>query len=61
MTTTPYQRHYDLDWLRTLPVAPRQVFVVHGDPEAADALRLRIEKTLRWSAMVPEHGATWPA
>jgi metallo-beta-lactamase family protein len=50
-----------MDWLRTLPSSPRQVFVVHGDPEAADALRLRIEKTLRWSAMVPEHGATWPA
>ncbi len=50
-----------MDWLRTLPTSPRQVFVVHGDPEAADALRLRIEKTLRWSAMVPEHGATWPA
>ncbi len=50
-----------LGWLRTLPSHPRQVFVVHGDPEAADALRLRIEKELRWPAMVPEHGATWPA
>ena len=34
---------------------------LHAVLEAADALRLRIEKTLRWSAMVPEHGATWPA
>ena len=43
-----------------LPGRPHQVFVVHGDPAAADALRLRIEKELRWPALVPEHGATWP-
>ena len=49
-----------LAWLRTLPSRPQQVFVVHGDPAAADALRLRIEKELRWPALVPEHGATWP-
>ena len=50
-----------LAWLRAMPTRPRQVFVVHGDPAAADALRQRVDKELRWSAMVPEHGATWPA
>jgi metallo-beta-lactamase family protein len=48
-----------LDWLRALPGAPRRVFVVHGDPEASDRLRYRIENELRWQALVPEHGSTW--
>ncbi len=45
-----------LDWLRTLPRAPRQTFVVHGEPDAADTLRHRIQDELRWRAAVPEHG-----
>ena len=48
-------------WLRTLPSAPDQVYVVHGEAGAADALRQRIEHGLGWRALVPEHGATWPA
>ena len=50
-----------MDWLRALPEKPRQVFVVHGDLEAADTLRRRIENEQHWHAMVPEHGSTWPA
>lgn len=47
-------------WLRTLPKAPGQVYVVHGEIGPADALRQRIEHDLGWRAMVPEHGSTWP-
>jgi metallo-beta-lactamase family protein len=50
-----------LAWLRAMPGAPRRVFVVHGDPEASDRLRYRIENELRWQALVPEHGSTWGA
>ena len=50
-----------LDWLRRMPGAPDQVYVVHGDLAAADTLRHRIEHDLKWRAMVPEHGSTWPA
>jgi metallo-beta-lactamase family protein len=50
-----------LAWLRTLPQGPDQVYVVHGEIGAADALRQRIEHGLGWRALVPEHGATWPA
>ncbi len=50
-----------LDWLRRMPGAPDQVYVVHGDLAAADTLRHRIEHELKWRAMVPEHGSTWPA
>ena len=48
-------------WLRQLPRAPHRVFVTHGDMEAADALRLRIEHELGWRALVPEHNSTWMA
>lgn len=46
-------------WLQALPSAPRRVFVTHGDPEASDRLRYRIEHELRWQALVPEHGSMW--
>lgn len=49
-----------LAWLRTMPQAPSQVFVVHGDDKAADTLRRRINHELGWPALVPEHGASWP-
>lgn len=42
-----------IDWLKTLKKAPHQVFITHGEPEAADALRWRIEHELGWSATVP--------
>lgn len=49
-----------LDWLGRMPSAPQQVYVVHGEPEAADTLRQRIERELKWRVAVPEHGSTWP-
>ena len=49
-----------LDWLRTSPKPPAQVYVVHGERSASDALRGRIERELGWRALVPEHGSSWP-
>ena len=43
-----------LAWLGALPTAPRQVFVTHGEPVAADALRLAIEEQHGWNVTVPE-------
>lgn len=52
--------HADADgllaWMRQMPTAPKQVMVVHGEPEASDALRIRIEDTLGWPARVPQAG-----
>ena len=45
-----------MDWLRTADRAPGQTFVVHGEPDAADSLRLRIKDQLGWSVRVPQHG-----
>lgn len=51
--------HADADevlaWLRSAPRPPRGVFVTHGEPDAADALRLRIERELHWPAHVPDY------
>jgi len=49
-----------LAWLETMPKAPDQVYVVHGELGASDTLRKRIDAELGWRAMVPEHGSTWP-
>ena len=47
-------------WLGRMPQKPDQVYVVHGEADASDALRQRIERNLGWRALVPEHGSTWP-
>ena len=51
--------HADADqllaWLGAAPVKPSQVFVTHGEPNAADTLRRRIGTELGWNAAVPEH------
>jgi metallo-beta-lactamase family protein len=42
--------------LRRMRRAPGQAFVVHGEPDASDTLRLRLKDELGWSARVPQHG-----
>lgn len=44
-----------IDWMRALGKAPRAVLVTHGEPEAADQLRLRVKHELGWCAYVAEH------
>lgn len=48
-------------WLRHMKQAPDQVYIVHGERGASDALRQDIAQQLRWRAVVPEHGSRWPA
>ena len=50
-----------LAWLQQMPKPPAQVYVVHGELEASDALRQRIERDLKMRAVVPEHASVWPA
>jgi metallo-beta-lactamase family protein len=47
-----------LDWLRAGTLAPRGVFVTHGEPGASDAFRRRLHEGLGWNARVPELGET---
>jgi metallo-beta-lactamase family protein len=55
-----FSGHADSDelmaWLRGLRQPPRQTFVVHGEPDASDALRIRIKDELGWKVRVPQHG-----
>ncbi|MGE4243993.1 MBL fold metallo-hydrolase [Ramlibacter sp.] len=48
-------------WLRGMTHAPLDTFVTHGEPGAADAMRQRIERGLRWPATVPEYLGTYKA
>lgn len=52
--------HADADeimrWLGGFRQAPRRTFITHGEPDASDALRQRIETELGWSCQVPQHG-----
>jgi metallo-beta-lactamase family protein len=45
-------------WLATAPQAPRGVYLNHGEPAAADALRQRIEHELGWPVTVPHLNQT---
>jgi metallo-beta-lactamase family protein len=44
-----------MDWLRGFDRPPKSVFITHGEPEAADTLRKRIESDLGWSCVVPDY------
>ncbi len=44
-----------LEWLKKMKKAPRQVFVTHGEQEAALAMVQHIEEELHWSARVPDY------
>jgi metallo-beta-lactamase family protein len=44
-----------LDWLRGFESAPKRVFITHGEPVAADAMRHHIEETLHWNTCVPDY------
>ena len=45
-----------MQWLSGFSHAPQQTFIVHGEPEAADALRRRISLEKRWQVTVAEQG-----
>jgi metallo-beta-lactamase family protein len=44
-----------LGWLGNFRKPPERTFVTHGEPEAADALRHRIDEELGWRVTAPEH------
>jgi metallo-beta-lactamase family protein len=44
-----------LGWLKGFRAAPRLTFITHGEPDASEALRKRIQKELGWPAVVPAY------
>ena len=59
-----YSAHADqgeiLRWLRGFRRAPRMTYIVHGEPEAAGALRQKVVQDLGWPATVAGPGSTVP-
>lgn len=49
-----------IEWLKAFERPPRETFVTHGEPAAADAMRHAIEETLGWRCRVPEYLETVP-
>lgn len=44
-----------VSWLRNFEAPPQTTFITHGEPDAADALRHRIEEELHWNCSVPQY------
>lgn len=44
-----------LDWLAHLKKAPRKVFITHGEAEAAQALKTKIEQRFHWTCEIPAY------
>jgi metallo-beta-lactamase family protein len=64
VTLDGFSAHADreeiLRWLEGFRRPPRQVHVVHGEPQAADSLAATIRAQLGWNAAVAEDGQTVP-
>ena len=43
-----------LRWLSGFKRRPSKVFIVHGEPHASDALRLKIKDRLGWDCVIPQ-------
>lgn len=45
-----------LKWIGTLPEAPKRTFIVHGEPESAEALQQGLSQQLGWpNVIVPDY------
>ena len=44
-----------IGWLTAAPEAPQVVYLVHGEPDARQALADRISTELGWLAVAPQH------
>jgi metallo-beta-lactamase family protein len=62
-TISGFSAHADyreiLAWLMGFNRAPKQTFVVHGEPEASQGMHDKIKDQLGWSATIPEQGQSF--
>lgn len=47
-----------VDWISKLKMVPKKVFITHGEPAAADALRLKLTDHFNWNCDVARQGQT---
>ena len=43
-----------MDWISEIENKPEQIFLIHGEPTASDALRLKIQDTHKWKVHLPK-------
>jgi len=43
-----------LDWTSNIRNIPEKVFLIHGEPTAQDALRVKFQDTYKWSVHIPK-------
>lgn len=42
-----------INWMNQLKKKPGKIFIVHGEPESADALRVKIKDVYGWDCEIP--------
>lgn len=47
-------QHGLLDWISAITNLPEKVFLVHGEPTALDAFRVKIKNALGWQVRIPK-------
>lgn len=43
-----------MNWMSGIKNPPEMVFIVHGEPQAADVLRVKIQDTYQWDCVIPD-------
>jgi metallo-beta-lactamase family protein len=43
-----------IEWVSEISPSPKKVFLVHGEPSASDALRVKLRDTYQWEIVIPE-------
>ncbi|WP_308992878.1 MBL fold metallo-hydrolase [Mariniflexile litorale] len=43
-----------LDWMSAIKNIPEEVYLIHGEPSALDAFRVKIKDTLNWNVTIPK-------
>jgi metallo-beta-lactamase family protein len=43
-----------LNWMKNIKNVPEKVYLIHGEPTALDAFRVKIKDTYNWQAMIPK-------
>ena len=44
-----------IDWLTNIATPPQKIFLVHGENGAREAMRVKLESTLKWHVELPDH------
>ena len=45
-----------IEWMKTSSTAPRMTYITHGEPDAADRMRWKVQNELSWKVRVPQLG-----